>query len=225
MDEISIKTVQIGMGIAKTFGVAIKKTVYLSRLSRFEAFIEALEVSIEYISEVELSDLHNFIEDLRTRQLIVERAESIISTDSKLIYIMHALLLCRQKDVWCGENIEKRLIMMMDGLYDEHLEILDKCFQCKKVRNDISPYELRRYNENENLKFFNGEDIGRVVTVINDLIRKGVFIPDVTTSTSTYASASPQWQVDFGISDEARALRSLYYKAKLITEWVSSKTL
>ena len=102
------------VGILKSSALAVKvgSTLYSFykdyKKYRYSDFIQCLDVTYESGSIEARNNLNEFIENPTGRAILGERLESIMSTDSKRVLMIQALLLCKDRDCWPGEAIEKQ---------------------------------------------------------------------------------------------------------------------
>ena len=211
------------VGIAKTVSLVQKvgNTLYgfysEYKKDRYNDFIQCLDITYETGTEETRRHLNEFIERPTGRAILGERLESIMSTDSKRVLMIQALLLCKDPDCWPGEAIEKRIIFALQNMTDETVQIFKFCLQLRQIESNLD-YDLRLINEQTDLSDLNQIGGRRVIVAIEELKRRGLFFIDIRNGggMSFYKPEEQSWHLIFGITEEALALSKLIQKAELL---------
>lgn len=211
------------IGIVKGGTLAIKAGATLYdfynsyKKDRYGDFIQCLDVTYESGSIEARNNLNEFIENPTGRAILGERLESIMSTDSKRVLMIQALLLCKDRDCWPGEAIEKRIIFALQNMTDETINIFQFCLRLRKIESSLN-YNFLIFNQETDLSSLDQISDRRVMVIIEDLKRRGLFLPDIRDNggMNFYQPEEQSWDIVFGITEEAEALSKLINKAELL---------
>lgn len=211
------------VGIAQTVSLVQKvgSTLYgfysEYKKDRYNEFIQCLDITYETGTEETRRHLNEFINRPTGRAILGERLESIMSTDSKRVLMIQALLLCKDPDCWPGEAIEKRIIFALQSMTDEIIDTFKFCTRLRTVETNLD-YDLCVFDHQTDLSILENVSQQRVMATVEDLKRRSLFISDTRRKPSNLSSSSmvDNWYIVFGITEEALALSKLIQKAELL---------
>lgn len=220
MDPLSTFTTKAVSVVCKAAVDTLKEHYQKYKVARYEEFLQYLDVTYDRGTVEAKQAIEDFIDNPSGRSILGERMESIMSTDSKRILMIQALLLCKDPETWPGESIEKRIIFALQNMTDEILAVFKYSNNLREHPNNSSSFQLHVLDKNSDLTELEDISSSRVVAIIEDLKRRGLFIPDISSMSMgiNFGAHNEHWAIVFGETEESKALLKLLKKAEFLLE-------
>lgn len=204
--------------VVKLLSDTLTPAIKYYREERIRIFFSAIDVSYDRLDLENKEKLNEFARNPIGRAFLLERMESIISTDSKLAYWIHVLLICKDRDTWESENCEKSILRSIYQISDETLEIFSFLMECDIAENEKAPLTIRKFNSDSDLSKLESASIVKVAATIEDLKTRSILVPEPVNNLMYSPEDYGDWSFRYGITEEAIVLQRLLNKAKALMQ-------
>lgn len=205
--------------VVKLLSDTLTPAIKYYREERIRNFFSAIDVSYDRLDLENKEKLNEFARNPIGRAFLLERMESIISTDSKLAYWIHVLLICKDRDTWESENCEKSILRSIYQISDETLNVFQFLMECNEHHDDNAPFSIRCFDSKSDTSKLESISAVKIVAIIEDLKTRSLLVPEPTNDVGMFGGDdNGYWSFRYGITEEAIVLQRLLNKAKALMQ-------
>ena len=210
--EITIGALPYGSTVLDAFRIfqETRAILFLENLKKYEDELEG-EKKQKFL---------NFVESNNGKEILAEFVAKTISTSSKLVSIALALAYSKLSSNVISKGTALYICSALNGIDDELIDhFLLLCNKPEENQEEQGygnpPYKIMILSQkliDSDSELSNNLNAEQVISSVNELIRRRIFLPDYT-----FDRATPgHWTSIYGLSENGKIIREIILKAKTI---------
>ncbi len=210
---ISTKTV---VGIGKKLYPILRDARRKQQESRLEEFARCVELRYEDMSVEDQRELQRFIESEIGQEKIEKFTQVILESSSQRILMATALLYCQDQELNFDREETAAFVRGVASITDETLDMFIPLASATRKEDKYVYSRVTLTNNNYKNEIGSHISIESLYVSINDLIRRGLLLPDP--APGGFTSTKDDWAISYGISNYTNRVASLIRKASALLE-------